>query len=128
MEESTLYPGTKVRRKSDGKEGMVVPEFVMPRCQLGGDGYVLVEFDGSTDVAAILLGELELGEYVAVRADHQKCGDCIFYNGQCLRLAAGRMAILLAADETCRVPTRIYPHCQDEKGEGVNEKEKTGRM
>lgn len=101
--------GMKVRHRLDGKLGVVIFD-CFSLCQ---PDHVLVEFDGVSGTFAVKCADLEQLEVLIPRIDYNKCAGCAFSTGSdCLRYAAGRMALLLSIKNRKRVPERIYPLCQ----------------
>ena len=108
MKKGDFKPGTKVEDTSCGRIGVVLPD----PFRLCGKDDVLVEFDGALAEVAINWRNLKILGLIEPEVNHERCKDCIFYNGSCLRYTAGRIAMLLCATNSKKVPNRIYPLCR----------------
>jgi hypothetical protein len=111
MSAEKLEIGTKVKRKTDGKLGVVVPG-LMDACK---PGFVMLDIDGQDGVFSHSVLELEqLGE-VNASLNSQKCAGCIFANNsECHRYSPDRFGWMFSIKGKRKFPKRIYPHCQEE--------------
>lgn len=108
MNKDSFQLGTKVRHKEDKRTGVVVFDFF--RCC--GLNEIPVEWDGQIGIEGTNWKVLEILEVIEPKVNFEKCRDCIFYNGRCMRYTPGRIAMLYNETKGKRIPERIYPHCQ----------------
>ena len=99
----------KIVRYKGKRVGVLVPD-IMGLCN---KGCVMVDFDGGV-LKACCEDSLELVERVEIKFNPEKCKDCVFSSGSdCHRHHNGALGWLLSGAKK-HIPTRIYPHCQDE--------------
>jgi len=111
MATEELEAGIKVRHKEKNKLGVIVSDSM----GLCGPGFVMVEFDGSASVCSCRVLELEKLDKIQASLDPRKCGECIFANqSRCYRYSPARLGWMFSSKTARKIPTRIYPYCQNE--------------
>lgn len=119
-----MEPQTLVKRKSDGKLGVIVPDS-FGCCDEG----VAVVFDGNSYYQETMPDNLEVIGHENAIADFKKCGGglgeqcCIFLTADatgftCDRFSSLRASIIFKDDMVSkRYPVEMYPNCQLEEEE-----------
>ena len=103
--------------RHNSRIGVIVPDVM----NLHPQGCVMVDFDNA-GLKLCVIKDLEIVGPVRVEFDMQKCGRCVFVSSSgchpgCHRYNNGMMGLPPLSDSRKHVPKRIYPYCQDEKGE-----------